>query len=33
MVSSDRMYFDSLTEMPLPAEAVQGRCFIYRRDA
>jgi S-adenosylmethionine-dependent methyltransferase len=33
MVSSDRMYFDSLTEMPLPAEAVEGRCFIYRRDA
>lgn len=31
MVSSDRMYFDTLTEMPLPAGAVEGRCFIYRR--
>nr|WP_235216159.1 class I SAM-dependent methyltransferase [Ruegeria halocynthiae] len=31
MVSSDRMYFESLTEMPLPAGAVSGRCFIYRR--
>ena len=31
MVSSDRMYFDTLTEMPLPGGAVQGRCFIYRR--
>ena len=29
--SSDRMYFDTLTEMPLPGGAVQGRCFIYRR--
>ncbi|MDE4098277.1 class I SAM-dependent methyltransferase [Phaeobacter gallaeciensis] len=33
MVSSDRMYFDSLREMPLPPDAVEGRCFIYRRDA
>ncbi|WP_417700643.1 class I SAM-dependent methyltransferase [Pseudophaeobacter sp.] len=33
MVSSDRMYFDALREMPLPSEAVAGRCFIYRRDA
>mgnify|MGYP000008756045 CR=1 FL=1 len=33
MVSSDRMYFDALREMPLPPKAVQGRCFIYRRDA
>lgn len=32
MVSSDRMYFDSLTETPLPEGAVPGRCFIYRRD-
>ncbi len=31
MVSSDRMYFDGLTELPLPAGAVEGRCFIYRR--
>jgi hypothetical protein len=30
MVSSDRMYFDRLEEQPLPAEAVEGRCFIYR---
>jgi hypothetical protein len=31
MVSSDRMYFDSLVEAPLPPGAVPGRCFIYRR--
>ncbi len=31
MVSSDRMYFETLTEQPLPADAVPGRCFIYRR--
>lgn len=31
MVSSDRMYFDGLEEMPLPDGAVPGRCFIYRR--
>lgn len=31
MVSSDRMYFDTLTEQPLPPGAVEGRCFIYRR--
>jgi len=31
MVSSDRMYFDTLTELPLPDGAVDGRCFIYRR--
>ncbi len=31
MVSSDRMYFESLTELPLPENAVEGRCFIYRR--
>ncbi|SLN73095.1 class I SAM-dependent methyltransferase [Ruegeria meonggei] len=31
MVSSDRMYFDTLTELPLPPTAVDGRCFIYRR--
>ncbi|MEL7091566.1 MAG: class I SAM-dependent methyltransferase [Pseudomonadota bacterium] len=33
MVSSDRMYFDDLVEQPLPADAVPGRCFIYRRDS
>ena len=33
MVSSDRMYFEALTEMPLPPQAVEGRCFIYRRDS
>lgn len=31
MVSSDRMYFEALTEVPLPDNAVEGRCFIYRR--
>jgi hypothetical protein len=31
MVSSDRMYFDALTEIDLPPDAVPGRCFIYRR--
>ena len=31
MVSSDRMYFESLTEQPLPEGAVEGRCFIYRK--
>lgn len=31
VVSSDRMYFDGLTEVPLPPGAVEGRCFIYRR--
>jgi len=31
MVSSDRMYFDDLTELPLPQGAVEGRCFVYRR--
>ena len=31
MVSSDRMYFDALTELPLPKDAVEGRCFIYRK--
>ncbi|WP_299745645.1 class I SAM-dependent methyltransferase [uncultured Tateyamaria sp.] len=33
MVSSDRMYFDDLVEQPLPDGAVQGRCFIYRRES
>ncbi len=31
MVSSDRMYFDDLQEMPLPSGAVEGRCFVYRK--
>lgn len=31
MVSSDRMYFDGMQEMPLPPGAVPGRCFVYRR--
>ena len=31
MVSSDRMYFETLTEVPLPKGAVKERCFIYRR--
>ncbi|WP_245925910.1 class I SAM-dependent methyltransferase [Ascidiaceihabitans donghaensis] len=29
MVASDRMYFDTLTEVALPPDAVRGRCFIY----
>lgn len=33
VVSSDRMYFDALSEQPLPEGAVDGRCFIYRRDS
>lgn len=33
MVASDRMYFDNLVEQPLPDGAVEGRCFIYRREA
>lgn len=33
MVSSDRMYFDALEELPLPVSAVKGRCFVYRRNA
>lgn len=32
MVASDRMYFDGLVAQPLPAGAVEGRCFIYRRE-
>ncbi len=31
MVSSDRMYFETLTELPLPEGAVERRCFVYRR--
>ena len=32
MVSSDRMYFAALEELPLPPGAVPGRCFIYRQN-
>lgn len=32
MVSSDKMFFEALTEIELPKDAVPGRCFIYRRD-
>ncbi len=31
MVASDRMYFEGLTEVPLPPNAVEGRCFIYQK--
>ncbi len=31
MVSSDRMYFETLSEIAPPEGAVEGRCFIYRR--
>ncbi len=31
MVSSDRMYFDALAELPLPPAAVPGRCFVYQK--
>lgn len=31
MVSSDRMYFDTLQELSIPDGAVQGRCFVYQR--
>ena len=31
MVSSDRMFFETLEEQPLPKDAVDGRCFIYKR--
>ena len=31
MVASDRMYFEELREVALPADAVPGRCFIYQR--
>ena len=33
MVSSDKMYFDTLKEIALPQDAVVGRCFIYQRVA
>lgn len=31
MVSSDRMYFETLEELPLPEGAVAGAAFLYRR--
>lgn len=31
MVSSDRMFFANLEEVALPKDAVEGRCFIYKR--
>ena len=31
MVASDRMYFEAMNEIALPADAVAGRCFIYRK--
>ena len=31
MVSSDRMYFEHLEELPLPDGAVPERCFVYRK--
>jgi hypothetical protein len=31
MVSSDRMYFETLEECDLPPVAVPGRCFIYQK--
>lgn len=32
MVSSDEMFFDALIELPIPPDAIKGRCFIYRKD-
>ena len=31
VVTSDRMYFDTLKEVDLPEGAIIGRCFIYGR--
>ncbi len=31
MLSSDRMFFETLEEQPLPDDAVPGRVFIYKR--
>jgi len=30
-ISSDKMYFENLEEMPIPDGAVKGRCFLYHR--
>ncbi len=32
MVSSDRMYFANLTELPIPDGVVPGRSFLYRAE-
>ncbi|MEP5732031.1 MAG: class I SAM-dependent methyltransferase [Sulfitobacter sp.] len=31
MVASDRMYFDTLSEVALPPDAIADRCFIYQK--
>ncbi|MFT6022382.1 MAG: hypothetical protein ACI9PY_000491 [Ascidiaceihabitans sp.] len=31
MVASDKMYFETMTEIELPEHAVPGRCFIYQK--
>lgn len=31
MISSDRMYFDKLVELPTPPGAIEGRCFVYKK--
>lgn len=31
MVASDRMYFEALREVEIPAGAVMGHCFIYQK--
>lgn len=31
MVSSDKMLFSGLQELPIPPDAIEGRCFIYRQ--
>jgi len=31
MISSDRMYFDELIELPTPPGAIEGRCFVYKK--
>ena len=31
IVTSDKMYFDTLTAVDLPEGAVPSRCFVYRR--
>jgi len=31
MVSSDRMYFETMTALPLPEGAMDGRAFIYSK--
>lgn len=31
MVASDKMYFENMREIALPADAAEGRCFIYQK--